>query len=367
MPVPLDEYPIHQVPLSMQYVATSDRNCYDRCIFHAFQKSGEVQLITGLGLYPNLGVIDAYAVAQSGDGTQRAVRASDALGENRMDQKVGPFRIEVIEPLERLRIVCDGDAHGVGYDLMWQSAFPAVEEPAHITRAGNRVQLDACRFCQTGTWEGVLRIDGKEFAVDRTNWSGTRDRSWGIRPVGEADPPGRYAAEQPTTGFWWVWAPIRFDDFAIIVIAQEKPDGHRVLTEAVRVWPNGTEQLGWPEVEIQYRSGTRHPERAAIHLSQRGKPLTVEVQTLGFTALNVGAGYGADPDWSHGQWRGRDWVEGAVYDLTDPKVTGRIPYSVIDHVGHYTLDGADGYGIFEHACIGQHDPSGFTGFDSVAP
>ncbi|MDQ0912214.1 hypothetical protein QFZ22_008199 [Streptomyces canus] len=25
-PVPLDEYPVHQVPLSMKYVATGDRN-----------------------------------------------------------------------------------------------------------------------------------------------------------------------------------------------------------------------------------------------------------------------------------------------------------------------------------------------------
>ena len=27
---PLDEYPIHQVPMSMAYVAKSDRNAYDR-------------------------------------------------------------------------------------------------------------------------------------------------------------------------------------------------------------------------------------------------------------------------------------------------------------------------------------------------
>ena len=30
---PLDEHPIHQVPMSMAYVASSDRNMYDRCIY----------------------------------------------------------------------------------------------------------------------------------------------------------------------------------------------------------------------------------------------------------------------------------------------------------------------------------------------
>jgi hypothetical protein len=107
--------------------------------------------------------------------------------------------------------------------------------------------------------------------------------------------------------------PLRFED-AVVIIVQEGPDGYRLLNEAVRIWPDGRppEQLGWPEIEIGYRSGTRHPERATIHLTERGgKPLTLEVETRGFLALNAGAGYGGDPDWSHGQWRGAGWVEGA--------------------------------------------------------
>ena len=27
----------------------------------------------------------------------------------------------------------------------------------------------------------------------------------------------------------------------------------------------------------------------------------------------------------------------------------------------------DGFGLFEHASFGRHDPSGFTGWESVAP
>ena len=44
MPVPLDEYPIHQAPLSMAYMDTSDRNAYDRCYLNAHDRSGEVFL-----------------------------------------------------------------------------------------------------------------------------------------------------------------------------------------------------------------------------------------------------------------------------------------------------------------------------------
>jgi len=34
-----------------------------------------------------------------------------------MAQAVGPYRIEVVDPLHTIRLVCDGDEHGVGFDL----------------------------------------------------------------------------------------------------------------------------------------------------------------------------------------------------------------------------------------------------------
>ena len=83
--------------------------------------------------------------------------------------------------------------------------------------------------------------------------------------------------------------------------------------------------------------------------------------------LNVGCGYGGDPDWGHGQWRGRDWCERVEYDLTDPAVAGRVPFSVVDHVARATCNGEVGYGIFEHGTVGRHDPTGFTDLFSVAP
>jgi hypothetical protein len=367
LPVPLDEYPIHQAPVSLRYVASSDRNFYDRSYFNAHDRSGDLFFVTGLGVYPNLGVADAYATVRRGE-RQWTIRCSDALTDERLAPSVGPYRVEVLEPLRRIRLVCDGDDHGLGFDLRWEGSFPAVMEQPHVMRSGARAILDASRFAQVGTWEGVLRIDGEEVAVSPDVWVGTRDRSWGIRPVGEGEPTGR-PADDPTAGLWWLYVPLRFDAFAVVVIVQENADGYRTLNDATRVWPDGrVEQLGWPEVEITYRSATRLPERAAIRLTERGgKPLDLEVSSLGYVALHVGAGYGGDPDWGHGQWRGRGWVEGAVYDLTDPAVVTRVPYGVIDHVGRATCDGAEGWGLLEHGTMGRHDPSGFANWDSVAP
>ena len=83
MPVPLDEYPVHQVPMSMRYMESSDRNSYDRSYWNAQDRTGEVFLVTGLGVYPNLGVIDVHAVRKTGGSTMAVIIATPLSAEPR--------------------------------------------------------------------------------------------------------------------------------------------------------------------------------------------------------------------------------------------------------------------------------------------
>src|SRR5260221_13070268 len=104
-PITLDESPIHQAPVPMNRVASSDRNFYDRCYFNAHDRTGEVFMVTGLGVYPNLGVIDAYATARGGN-RQWSGRFSDALAERSLDQHVAGYRIDVVTSQHRLDLSC---------------------------------------------------------------------------------------------------------------------------------------------------------------------------------------------------------------------------------------------------------------------
>ena len=125
--------------------------------------------------------------------------------------------------------------------------------------------------------------------------------------------------------------------------------------------------LPWPLPDITYRSGSRWPTRAAMELVGRdGKAHTLEIVPITGIPLNVGCGYGADPDWTHGVWKGDDWTEQSVYDHNDPAVSGRGAFSIVDHIARATFDGQVGWGIFEHGNIGRHDPSGFTDMMQVA-
>jgi hypothetical protein len=371
MPVPLDEFPIHQTPLSLRQVGTSDRNFYDRWYFNAHDRTGDIFLVAGAGFYPNLGVKDAYVCLRRGE-VQRVLRCSDEIGavdaEARLTPSIGPFAIEVEDPLQRLHVTCAAADHGVDVDLTWQGSFAAVDEARHLLLSGARPIVDTWRFAQVGSWSGTIRIDDDVLTVDPDVWVGTRDRSWGIRPIGDPEPAGRPDPAAAAFGFWWLYVPIRFDDFAIVLIAQEDGDGSRSLNDAVRVWPDGRiEQLGWPVVRIRYRPGTRHPESAVIDLQEPdGTALRLEVDTLASVPLHVGCGYGGDPEWLHGQWRGAGWVETASYDMTDPAILARVPFGVIDHIARARVGGRTGWGLFEHGSIGRHDPSGFNDFGAVA-
>lgn len=365
-PDPLDEYPIHQSPLSMARVATSDRNFYDRYYFNAHDKSGELFLVTGFGVYPNLGVVDAFATVRRGD-EQRAVRFSDAMDTRYGCDSVGNYRVEVIRPLESVRLVCDHP--DLFLDLTWQGSFPAILEEQHLLMTGPRPTLDATRFAQVGTWSGTMTVDGTHFRLDSSRWVGTRDRSWGIRPSGDPDPAGRIADEPPSTGFWWTYVPLRFEDYAMVLIAQEDADGHRTLNHATRVYPDGrVEQLGWPRFQIAYDSGTRRARSVRVHMADpRGNPLVVDIEPKTFVTLQVGGGYGSDDEWSHGRWMGRDWSLSSRYDVTDPALKQRIAHGVLDYVARATCDGAEGWGMFEHGIAGRHEPSGFTDPRQMAP
>ena len=98
----------------------------------------------GDGQYPNLAVSDPFCCVRRGD-LQHVVRASKVL-DDRMNTSVGPMRVEVVEPLRRVRFVCDPSSHPrtdadsgdlqIACDLLWAGAgvrFGLVEQVVGIT------------------------------------------------------------------------------------------------------------------------------------------------------------------------------------------------------------------------------------------
>jgi hypothetical protein len=343
---PLDDLPIHQVAEPIRRVGTSDRNFYDRYYFNCHPSSDELFLILGMGQYPNLGTADAFALVVH-DGVHRVVRASKELGVDRLDTTVGPFHIEVIEGLKRLRCTLEPNDHGLSYDLTWEGVVPAHEEPRHVDRSlTGRVFLDACRLAQLGGWSGWLDVDGTRFEVTPDRWWGSRDRSWGIRPVGEPEPPG--IAVKGGGEFRWLYAPVRVGDHALFLLCQERGDGSRVVEAAERLWPDGrVEHLGRPELDITWAEGgpglQGQIERAVITAGD----VVAEITPVLPVHLGVGTGYGFDPDgWKHGAYQGELAVQGRTWDLRTDEGRSAM-WGIVDAVAHVRCGDEEGWGLLE--------------------
>ncbi len=368
-----DDFPVHQSSEFIRHPATSDRNFYDRYYFNLHGSSDELFAIFGLGQYPNLGVTDAFIDVRHGD-TQHIVRASAELGD-RMDTRVGPIRVEVLKPLERVRVIVEPTEHSVAMDVTWTGAMPAHDEPRQYLRSQGKVVFDTQRFAQTGCWEGTMTVGGQTFEITPDRWWGTRDRSWGVRPVGEPEPDGIRQGTHSMEGMW-NYFPMQFQDHSILYIVNEHvappgapvgTGGARVLEEAVRIWHgDGREEwLGRPEWEHRLTPGTRLLAGSVIRFPDApGGAIEVTCTPLMTNFLSLGTGYGMDADWRHGMYQGPLKVQGL--QLSVPEIWPIAQFGVVDHVGRFEYGDHIGYGLYEQAFIGAFPAVGLNDAHSGA-
>ena len=186
-----DDFPIHQTSEPIAYAGT-DRNFYDRYFFNGYAYEGELFFAVAMGVYPHLNIADASLRGGARRG-ETALHASRWLGMERMDLSVGPITIEVLEPLQRLRLKVDAPDKGIRAEIVFEGrAFP-IEEPRFIRRNGPRTFMDYTRLTQNGRYSGWLEIDGKRRERRRLRRHprplvghppGRRARSAGAGPAG---------------------------------------------------------------------------------------------------------------------------------------------------------------------------------------
>lgn len=369
---PLDDFLGHQTPDTFDHVYSGERHFYDRHYFNMHASSDELFMIAGMGQYPNLGTTDVFASISVGD-TIYVVRASRELGSDRMNTVIGPFGIEVIEGLKTLHLWLEPNEWGIEFDLTYNGAVEALEEPKFFGRAPHgRVTTEGTRFAQVGTYTGTLKVAGRTYDVTPDKWKGARDHSWGIRPVGDPEPPGISAKYAATAGGFHNWIPAQFDDYMMKFFIQENSEGVRTHEEAARVWNldknRPIESLGRPEHNFTYISGTRELEKAVISFtSPSGEPMTMTNTPQRTVYLSFGSGYGRDPEWIHGQYHGDLVVQGLQADVSTQAARSKLA-GLNETLCRFELStGEVGWGMHENSCRGIFKPYGFTSAESVAP
>jgi hypothetical protein len=365
----LDDFPVHQTPEPIAHVGTSDRNAYDRTWFNGYAADGSRYFGIGMAVYPLRGILDcAFSVVEQG-GRQHSFYGSRRAPLERTDMQVGPFRLEVIEPLRRTRVVLDDNSSGLACDITFSARTAPIEEHRQTLWNGTRRTMDATRFDQFGRWSGTVRHPDGEFTVQEDAWRGTKDRSWGVRGVGEPEAGG---APSIPRGIFFLWAPLFWDDHITHAIFFDGQDGEALVREGITA-PLYGEEADVPDAlegtdermasaahRVSYRPGTRLASYAEIDLTaRRGGTRTISLEP-GLRFHMKGLGYG-HPEWGQGMWKGELATGGESFD---PETLPLLaPQNIhVQQVVRASDGQREGMGVLEQIVIGPYAPAGFTDF-----
>lgn len=366
MLTPFDDYPVHQTATALAHAGNGHPDHYDRFWFNGYTE--DFYFAVALGIYPNRGVIDA-AFSVVSDGVQRSVFASGRAPLDRTQTSVGPIRIEIIEPMRINRVVVDAPEYGLGADMTFCARTAGYEEPRQTRYLGTRLAIDMTRASQLGRWSGSMTVNDTAQVFDDRAVYGTKDRSWGLRPVGL---PAPAAPEAAAGQLFFLWAPLNFEDVAVHYLTFEDQTGEAWARSGV-VLP--TLQPGDPvygqqdRVEhvdithtIDWAPGLRRSQRARLAFQRSDAAECIELQPL-LTFRMKGAGY-FHPRWSHGLWHDELAVGGEQTPVEELDNLS-LDNIHVQQVMRAQWGDRTGIGVLEQLAIGPHDPSGFTGLVDV--
>jgi hypothetical protein len=364
-----DDYPIHQTLEPVAHPASSDRNVYDRYWFNGYTEDGEFYFGVAMGLYANRGILDCgFSIVR--DGEQHSFHGSRRAPTEPTDTRVGPFSIEVEEPMRRVHVTLEPNETGIEADITFTARTAAVEEGRQTRRVGTRVFFDVTRFAQFGRWQGEIKYDGKTVPIDASRVYGTKDRSWGVRPVGEPETGGAPATTLPQ--FFFLWAPIQWKDrcthFGVLEDEHGHPwhqDGAIVpVYNSLEAIPEGDDpgiqRMASVSHRITHEPGTRRAssiELALVEPSGARHEISLE-SILRFQMKGIGYTH---PEWGHGRWKGELAIGGESWKMDDlnPLALDNLH---TQQVVRARMNGEEGIGVVEEICIGPHATSGFKEF-----
>jgi len=365
----LDDFPIHQTPEPIAHPATSDRNVYDRTWFNGYAADGSYYFGIGMAVYPHRGILDCAFSTVRPNERQHCFYGSRRAPTERTDMQVGPFRLEVIEPMKRSRVVLEDNDSGLACDLTFSARTAAIQEARQTLWSGARRSMDATRFDQFGRWSGWVQSPEGRIEVTEAMCNGTKDRSWGVRGVGEPESGG---APRMPGGAFFLWAPLFWEDHITHAIFFDGQKGEALVREGI-VAPLYASEADVPGVEdgkdqrmatarhrVTYVPGTRLAASAEIDLVDiDGAVRTISLEPI-LKFQMKGLGYG-HPEWAQGMWKG-ELATG--YESFDPRQLNPLePWHLHTQQVVRASDGTrTGIGVLEQIVAGPYAPGGFTQF-----
>ncbi|EUA43350.1 hypothetical protein I552_8091 [Mycobacterium xenopi 3993] len=361
-----DELLCHQLSTTFDHVSQSDLRWTERIVMYGFDKSGDINVMTGLARYPNRNVTDAYAMVTRRGGQTTVVRMSTELRPDTAE--LGTYTVGRSPTRSKNRC---GVCERCWPQRPWPEPGSTVTRPVSRLRADagfspqpGRVIEDARRFYQNGELEGWIEVGDERIDIDPQRWWFGRDHSWGVRhgPGGGSLPEGTelQPAEIPD-GVLYYMGIFQFDDELVHFAQRETSAGERWQFEGELLYPidSGHEPGKIIDVEhdLKFRDELR-VIRSGTFTIHRGDRSTSTIDVTPLCDFWPGlAGYMEVNGYASGYWRGTDFIDGYTVDTGDLAVIR--PVSMLSEtLCEVRMDGKVGHGLVEMVFMGAYPVTG---------
>jgi hypothetical protein len=326
----MDEFPRHQVGGTFDSVVSDSVHWNDGFYFTLGDAVTGATMFAALRLYPNTDVLDGFACVTL-DGRQHNLRWSRRLRPRIDDIAVGPLALQILEPLASLRLTCGENPYGITFDLTWQGLHEPYLEDRIVRYSGGRKVYDRTNFDQCCAVTGTMTVDGTTLIVDPSTWVGVRDHSWGLGRTGGPSSPAIApdAGRDPRRGFAMrQWTMVRMVDRVMFWQFHQQADGTFDAPESIVIpLDPGRPRWSYTSVTAEASRVDGLPRAASTRVSftrPDGGTDRFELVPVGNPVYLQGGGYhdGFADRQGRGVFRGEDYSEGEVWDVTQPVVVG---------------------------------------------
>jgi len=374
MITPFDEMLCHQLSTTFDHVVTSDPVWTERVVFVLSDKSGKVNLITGLARYANRNIIDAYAMVTFDSKMAHIVRVSRELRTEQSDFTslcVGPYTYEILEPLSKIRATLEENDYGPSFQMDFIGDYPVYEQEPAFFRSRGRVIEDARRYYQYGKPSGWIKVDGKTYETDEKNWIALRDHSWGVRRGGGGgDLPASSIMQPPEIpeGVLYFMGSFMFEDRLVHFAVREDWEGKPWHFEGGIYYALGHEKEGEeiPVLSVAEHDFTFRPDvrvitsgKVVLNVSD-GSEMEISIRPVGLY-LPGPAGYDECKGYASGVWKGPQYIDGFKLDISELETLKRYGY-LTEQICEVQCGKEVGYGNLEMVFVGKYPKYGYEGY-----
>jgi hypothetical protein len=250
-PTAWDEHFVHQIPELLPNVASHHPHWRESYFFELHQPDarGDVVFFT-MAHYPAREVMDSIQMGRIDGKSVLGMQSRPYAGDPHTTEVPGA-RVEIVRPLEEVRLWADPDVAAIGVDVTFRARTQPYGLRRGTMRAGEDVVWDQSHIFQSGVYTGTYTADGVTRTVD--DWVGQRDHSWGIRDHGRCP--------------LWMWLQIQLEDGFLGVWHWELANGSRIYTDGCWAPTDGSDPIPLVDFshDLEWTGSAGHPAAYGEH------------------------------------------------------------------------------------------------------